>query len=93
MTRRFASASWALVLVPAGVVLFAVVAERASSRASLEHVAATSAKFSEPVLATASAALPLPARRARFYSGSQWHDAAVYTRDQLAPGHKVKQHH
>ncbi len=47
------------------------------------------AKFSEPVLATTTAPLPAPARTTRFYSGGTWHDAAVYTRAQLAPGHKV----
>ncbi len=29
-------------------------------------------------------ALPPPARRTRFFSGGQWHDAALYTRDQLS---------
>jgi 5-oxoprolinase (ATP-hydrolysing) len=47
------------------------------------------AKFAEPVLAPTTAALPSPARTTRFYSGGRWHDAAVFTRDQLAPGHKV----
>src|SRR6185436_6608924 len=46
-------------------------------------------KFSEPVLPKASAPLPDPARRTGFYSGGTWHDAAVYTRAQLAPGHAV----
>jgi 5-oxoprolinase (ATP-hydrolysing) len=48
------------------------------------------AKFSEPVFTATSAPLPAPARTARFYSGGRWHDGAVYTRDQLSPGHKVK---
>ena len=43
----------------------------------------------EPELATSSSALPAPARRTRFYSSKSWHDAAVFTRDQLAPGHAV----
>ena len=47
------------------------------------------AKFAEPVLDLTSAALPAPVRTTRFYSGGAWHDAAVYTRAQLAPGHKV----
>ena len=47
------------------------------------------AKFSEPVLPVTTAALPTPVRRTRFYSTGQWHDAAVYIRDQLAPGHRV----
>ena len=33
--------------------------------------------------------LPAPAQRTRFFSGGAWHDAAVFTRDQLAPGHQV----
>jgi 5-oxoprolinase (ATP-hydrolysing) len=48
------------------------------------------AKFSEPVFTAPSAPLPAPARTTRFYSGGRWHDGAVYTRDQLSPGHKVK---
>ncbi len=47
------------------------------------------AKFSEPVFPVAAAPLPAPARRTRFYSGGAWRGANVYTRDQLAPGHKV----
>ncbi|HKM87185.1 MAG TPA: hydantoinase B/oxoprolinase family protein [Xanthobacteraceae bacterium] len=31
-----------------------------------------------------------PARRTRFFSGGKWHRAAVYTRETLVPGHKVK---
>ncbi len=47
------------------------------------------AKFTEPVLPTAGAALPDPTRHTRFYSGGKWHEAAVYSREQLSPGHKV----
>jgi 5-oxoprolinase (ATP-hydrolysing) len=47
------------------------------------------AKFSEPVFQVTTAPLPAPARRTRFYSGGKWRDAAVFTRDQLAPGHAV----
>jgi 5-oxoprolinase (ATP-hydrolysing) len=47
------------------------------------------AKFAEPLLATTQTPLPDPARRTRFYSGGVWRDAAVFTRDQLAPGHQV----
>jgi 5-oxoprolinase (ATP-hydrolysing) len=47
------------------------------------------AKFSEPVLETASAPLPAPKRRTRFFSGGAWREAAVYLRDQLAPGHRI----
>jgi 5-oxoprolinase (ATP-hydrolysing) len=36
------------------------------------------------------AKLPAPARRTRFFSGGKWHRALVYTRDELAPGHKIK---
>ncbi len=48
------------------------------------------AKFAEPLLETVSAPLPAPARTTRFYSGGRWHEAAVFTRDQLAPGHRVE---
>src|SRR5262249_13143362 len=41
------------------------------------------AKFPEPISSTTSAALPSPARRTRFYSRGQWHEAAVFTREQL----------
>jgi 5-oxoprolinase (ATP-hydrolysing) len=47
------------------------------------------AKFSESILATATTPLPPPTQRTRFFSGGTWHDAAVYVRDQLAPGHRV----
>jgi 5-oxoprolinase (ATP-hydrolysing) len=47
------------------------------------------AKFSEPELAVTTAPLPAPKRRTRFFSGGTWHDASVYVRDQLAPGHRV----
>ncbi|MCC6779698.1 MAG: hydantoinase B/oxoprolinase family protein [Hyphomicrobiales bacterium] len=47
------------------------------------------AKFSESVLPTTQEAPPAPARRARFYSAGAWHDAAVFTRDQLSPGHRL----
>jgi 5-oxoprolinase (ATP-hydrolysing) len=56
--------------------------------ASVEAVGG-GAKFSEPVHPTTAAPLPAPARTTRFYSGGRQHDAAVYTRDQLGPGHKV----
>jgi len=47
------------------------------------------AKFTEPVLSTTSAGLPSPVRRTKFYSRGQWHEAAVFTREQLSPGHAV----
>jgi 5-oxoprolinase (ATP-hydrolysing) len=48
-----------------------------------------SAKFAEPVLPAASGPLPAPARMTQFYSAGAWHEAAIYTRQQLAPGHTV----
>ena len=47
------------------------------------------ARFAEQVLPTTDAPLPSPARSTRFFSNGAWHDAAIHTRDQLAPGHKV----
>jgi 5-oxoprolinase (ATP-hydrolysing) len=47
------------------------------------------AKFRERVLKTTRGKLARPARRTRFFSSGAWHKAAVYTREQLAPGHKV----
>jgi 5-oxoprolinase (ATP-hydrolysing) len=47
------------------------------------------AKFREKALKTTRSRLPSPTRRTRFYSGGDWHEAAVYIRDQLAPGQKV----
>ncbi len=47
------------------------------------------ATFAEPTHATTAAPLPAPARQIRFYSGGAWHDAGVFTRDQLMPGHRV----
>jgi len=47
-------------------------------------------KFSEPVHTVSANALPVPARQTRFYSAGHWHDATVFTRDRLAPGHRVR---
>jgi 5-oxoprolinase (ATP-hydrolysing) len=47
------------------------------------------AKFSDPVLTATTAPLPTPTQRTRFFAAGAWREAAVYTRDQLAPGHKV----
>jgi 5-oxoprolinase (ATP-hydrolysing) len=47
------------------------------------------AKFTEPVLAVTRSPLPAPARRARFYSSAAWHEAAIFTRGQLEPGHTI----
>jgi 5-oxoprolinase (ATP-hydrolysing) len=47
------------------------------------------ATFREKPRKTRAGKLPQPARRTRFFSGGKWHSAAVYTRAQLSPGHKV----
>ena len=47
------------------------------------------AKFREPTLKKSRAKLPSPARHAEFFSAGRWHDAAIFTRDQFAPGHKI----
>src|SRR5207248_9953819 len=33
--------------------------------------------------------LPAPARTTRFYSGGAWREAAIFTRELLAPGHRM----
>jgi 5-oxoprolinase (ATP-hydrolysing) len=48
------------------------------------------AKFREKKAKTTRARLPSPARRTKFFSDGKWHNATVYTRDQLSPGNKVK---
>ncbi|MGB9366165.1 MAG: hydantoinase B/oxoprolinase family protein [Xanthobacteraceae bacterium] len=48
------------------------------------------AKFREKRDKTTRAKLPSPARRTRFFSDGKWHNATVFTRDQLGAGHKVK---
>jgi 5-oxoprolinase (ATP-hydrolysing) len=48
------------------------------------------AKFRERAGKVSRGKLPAPARRSKFFSGGQWHDAAIYMRDQLKPGAKVK---
>jgi 5-oxoprolinase (ATP-hydrolysing) len=47
------------------------------------------AKFTEPAHKATRARLPAPAHRTRFFSNGAWHEAAVFTRDQLKPGHAV----
>jgi 5-oxoprolinase (ATP-hydrolysing) len=48
------------------------------------------AKFAEPVASTTCDPVPAPARTTRYYSSGKWHDAAVYTRAELSPGHRVR---
>ncbi len=47
------------------------------------------AKFTEAEGAVENKALPEPAKRTRFFSGGQFHEAAVYRREQLFPGARV----
>ena len=47
------------------------------------------ARFRERRRPPGRASLPKPTRRTRFFSQGRWHDAHVYTRDQLGPGTKV----
>ncbi|HTQ82864.1 MAG TPA: hydantoinase/oxoprolinase family protein, partial [Pseudolabrys sp.] len=48
------------------------------------------AKFREKSAQLSRAKLPPPARRTQFFSAGEWHQANVYTRDQLRPGSRVK---
>jgi len=48
------------------------------------------ATFREKTRKTTRAKLPAPARRTRFFSNGKWQRALVYTRETLAPGHKIK---
>src|SRR5579862_4095826 len=48
------------------------------------------ATFREKTRKTVRTKLPAPARRTRFFSNGKWQRALVYTRETLAPGHKVK---
>ena len=47
------------------------------------------AKFKERAGARTRKGLPAAARRTRFFSQGEWHDAAVYTREQIKPGQKI----
>ena len=47
-------------------------------------------KFAEPVHELTRAGLPSPTCSTRFYCNGNWHDAAVFTRAQLSPGHAVR---
>jgi len=48
------------------------------------------AKFNERAGKRTRGKLPKPARRTKFFSAGEWHQANVFTRSQLKPGHKVK---
>ena len=48
------------------------------------------AKFSERAATASRAKLPAPRRKTKFFSRGKFQNAAVYTRDQLKPGHVVK---
>src|SRR5215475_14525869 len=45
--------------------------------------------FTEPEAQIVTTPLPSPTREVRFFSRGGWHAGAVFTRDHLAPGHKV----
>ena len=47
------------------------------------------AKFKEKSGKLSRGRLPAPARKTQFFSAGEWHDANVYTRDQLKIGSKV----
>jgi 5-oxoprolinase (ATP-hydrolysing) len=47
------------------------------------------AKFREAEREATTAPLPAPVRQTRFFSSGAWHEAAVFTRDELAPGHTI----
>jgi 5-oxoprolinase (ATP-hydrolysing) len=55
---------------------------------SVEAIGA-GAKFVEPTQMTTVASLPAPARQTRFYSAGAWHEASVFLRNQLVPGHRI----
>ena len=48
------------------------------------------AKFSERATKASKAKLPAPRRKTRFFSRGKFQNAAIYTRDQLKPGHAIK---
>ena len=47
-------------------------------------------RFTEKAARLSSGKLPRRTTRTRFFSGGEWHEANVYTREQLKPGAKVK---
>ncbi len=54
------------------------------------EVVGTRSKPSPPWRVIENSELPSPERRTRFFSNGAWHDAVVYTRKQLRPGHTVQ---
>ena len=48
-----------------------------------------SSKIDEPAMELTSSPLPGPIGRTKFYSGGEWHDAAIYARGDLLPGHRI----
>ncbi|MDP2621943.1 MAG: hydantoinase B/oxoprolinase family protein [Hyphomicrobiales bacterium] len=55
---------------------------------SVEAVGGTGT-FTEPVLEATVAPLPAPAAKTRFFSAGGWHEAKVYLRADIAPGHRI----
>jgi 5-oxoprolinase (ATP-hydrolysing) len=47
-------------------------------------------KFEEPEVAPDANTLPAPARKTRFFINGAWHDANVFLREGLKPGHTVE---
>ncbi|MBX6425424.1 MAG: hydantoinase B/oxoprolinase family protein [Variibacter sp.] len=47
------------------------------------------ARLPEPLYETTRDPLPAPTRMTRFFSAGAWHEARVFTREQLRPGHTV----
>ncbi|HXY89543.1 MAG TPA: hydantoinase B/oxoprolinase family protein, partial [Xanthobacteraceae bacterium] len=47
------------------------------------------AKFTETETPATKAPRPAPAKRTRFFSGGAWHEAGVWLREPLRPGHRV----
>jgi 5-oxoprolinase (ATP-hydrolysing) len=45
--------------------------------------------FAEAVLSLTGDPLPAPLQRVRFYAGGTWHDAGVFKRESLKPGHTI----
>jgi 5-oxoprolinase (ATP-hydrolysing) len=45
--------------------------------------------FAEPIHKLTTEPLPTPTKRTRFFSNGAWHEAGVFLREQLKPGHAV----